>query len=104
MLNYYEFLNLHEDATEKEIKLAYRKLARKFHPDLYDGDDANEKMVLLNDIKDILLTSSKKFEYDEQLASFKKFKERQSKEAHQRAEQERNAKEAHQRAEQERNA
>ncbi|WP_149865382.1 J domain-containing protein, partial [Listeria monocytogenes] len=34
----YQILELTADATEQEIKLAYRKLARKYHPDLNPGD------------------------------------------------------------------
>lgn len=41
--NYYYILGLDEGATLKEIKLAYRKLSKKFHPDLNPGDKFFEK-------------------------------------------------------------
>ena len=40
--NYYNILGVKRDAGEKEIKQAYRKLARKHHPDVNPGDKAAE--------------------------------------------------------------
>lgn len=58
MRNPYEVLEINENATEEEIKQAYRKLARKYHPDQY-GDNplrnlAEEKMRELNEAYDYL--------------------------------------------------
>ena len=77
MIDYYQFLNVSNQASSQEIKYAYRKLAQKFHPDRYKAHDAEDKMKFLNEIKDILLSEIKRSEYDEQLRSFITFKKRQ---------------------------
>ncbi|MBU1862192.1 MAG: DnaJ domain-containing protein, partial [Candidatus Omnitrophica bacterium] len=43
--DYYEILGVHKKADEKEIKKAYRRLAKQYHPDTYKGDkkEAEEK-------------------------------------------------------------
>ena len=44
--SYYEILGVEKDASEKEIKLAYHKLAKKYHPDLNQADPkAKEKFI-----------------------------------------------------------
>ena len=39
--NYYDILGLKDDCSNKEVKNAYRKLAKKFHPDKNKGDETN---------------------------------------------------------------
>ena len=47
--DYYEVLGIKRDASQDQIKQAYRKLARKFHPDLNPGDKAaNRWLVVAN--------------------------------------------------------
>ena len=43
--DYYKILDVSRNATEKEIKSAYRKLARKYHPDVNKSKDASEKLL-----------------------------------------------------------
>ena len=63
--NYYGDLKLKRDATEKEIKKAFRKLAVRMHPDRNDDDpQANQKFVELKNAYEILSDASKKSSYD----------------------------------------
>ncbi|OEY92662.1 DNA-binding protein [Acinetobacter proteolyticus] len=63
--NYYEELGVSRDASADEIKKAYRKLARKYHPDISKEADAEAKMQAINVAYDTLSDSTKKAEYDQ---------------------------------------
>jgi len=67
-LTYYEVLNIKKNATDKEIKNAYRALAKKYHPDTYEGNKsvAEEKMKQINEAYDVLSNKELKEQYDEQ--------------------------------------
>lgn len=65
--NYYEELGLTRAATAAEIKKAYRKLARKYHPDISKEADAEARMQALNVAYDTLSHADKKKEYDFEL-------------------------------------
>ncbi|PJB45346.1 MAG: molecular chaperone DnaJ, partial [Deltaproteobacteria bacterium CG_4_9_14_3_um_filter_44_9] len=53
--DYYEILGLKRDASAKEIKNAYRKLARKYHPDVNpDNKGAEEKFKEINEANEVL--------------------------------------------------
>ena len=64
--DYYTTLGVGKAATEKEIKQAYRKLARKFHPDVNPGDKAAEaRFKEINEAYEVLGDSGKRQRYDE---------------------------------------
>ena len=59
--DYYEVLGIQKSADENEIKRAYRKLAKKYHPDTNQGDEqAAEKFKEINEAYDILGDEKKK--------------------------------------------
>jgi DnaJ-class molecular chaperone len=63
--NYYDLLSVKRDATDKEIRTAYRKLARKYHPDVNPGDKAAEaKFKQINAAHEVLSDPEKRKKYD----------------------------------------
>ncbi|MFF1557885.1 molecular chaperone DnaJ [Streptomyces sp. NPDC058279] len=69
--DYYKVLGVPKDATEAEIKKAYRKLAREFHPDANKGDaSAEERFKEISEANDILGDAKKRKEYDDARALF----------------------------------
>jgi DnaJ-class molecular chaperone len=63
--DYYDILGLKKSASEEEIKKAYRKLAREFHPDRNPGDKkAEAKFKEVQEAYDILSDSTKRSQYD----------------------------------------
>jgi len=63
--DYYKVLEVEKDASEKEIKLAYRRLAKKYHPDLNRTDpNAMKKFIALKEAYDILVDPTKRKMYD----------------------------------------
>jgi DnaJ-class molecular chaperone len=65
MADYYEVLGVSRSANEKEIRQAFRKLARKYHPDLNPGDKkAEERFKRINEAYEVLSDSENRKKYD----------------------------------------
>lgn len=86
-IDYYKILGISKDATQEDIKKAYRKLARKYHPDLNkDNPNAQEKFQKINEANEVLSNPEKRKRYDEYGENWKyaeeleKQKKRQTKE------------------------
>ncbi|MFT5892766.1 MAG: curved DNA-binding protein, partial [Dokdonia sp.] len=64
-IDYYKILGISKTATEKEIKTAYRKLARKYHPDLNpDNKEAEIKFKEINEANEVLSNPENRKKYD----------------------------------------
>jgi curved DNA-binding protein len=65
-IDYYKILGIDKGATGKDIKNAYRKLARKYHPDLNPNDkDAKRKFQEINEANEVLNDPEKRRKYDQ---------------------------------------
>jgi len=65
--DYYETLGIKRKADEKEIKKAYRRLAKQYHPDTYKGDkkEAEEKFKEISEAYEVLIDKEKRAKYDQ---------------------------------------
>ena len=70
-MTYYEILGVKRNASSAEIKDAYKKLIKKYHPDLYNGDKdfAEKKAKEINVAYDVLSNEEKRKEYDAEVKS-----------------------------------
>lgn len=62
--DYYQVLGVPKNASEKDIKQAYRRLARQFHPDVNPGKDANDKFKAINEAYEVLSDPETRKKYD----------------------------------------
>ena len=63
--DYYEIMGVPRDASQDDIKKAYRKLARKHHPDVSDSADAEEQFKQLGEAYQVLKDPEKREAYDQ---------------------------------------
>jgi curved DNA-binding protein len=65
-VDYYKLLGIEKTATQKDVKNAFRKLARKYHPDLNPNDkDAKRKFQQINEANEVLSDPEKRKKYDQ---------------------------------------
>jgi curved DNA-binding protein len=72
--DYYKILGVSENADQKEIRQAYRKLARQYHPDINPGDrKAEEKFKEINEANEVLSDPEKRKKYDEMRTYYQRY-------------------------------
>lgn len=82
--NYYKTLEVSQQATQPEIKQAYRRLAKQFHPDSQEETANHDKIVMINAAYEVLGDPQRRRAYDQQLSvgnSYESFNRRQQRTA-----------------------
>ena len=77
--DYYAILEINTNATNEEIKMAFKKQAIRWHPDHNPGIDTTEKMQDINEAKLILLDIEARAKYDIEYANFKDYQKQTNK-------------------------
>jgi molecular chaperone DnaJ len=65
MADFYSLLDVSENASEEDIRKAYRRMAKQFHPDVNKSHDASARFVLINKAYEVLIDRQKRFVYDQ---------------------------------------
>ena len=74
--DYYQTLGVKRDASQKDVKSAFRKLARQYHPDLKPGNKAaEEKFKAINEANEVLSDSEKRKKYDALGADWERYQQ-----------------------------
>ena len=66
-MNYYDIFGLSPTASPEDISAAHKTLAKMYHPDINNSEDANERMAILNEANEVLSDTAKRGEYDKSL-------------------------------------
>jgi DnaJ-class molecular chaperone len=72
-VDYYAILEIDEEATQEQIKIAFKKQALKWHPDRNPGVDTTKRMQEINEAYLILKDNEARSRYDQEYQRFKKF-------------------------------
>lgn len=75
--DYYKIMGVSQDASEQDIKTAYRRLARKYHPDISKEPQAEERFKEMGEAYEVLKDPAKRAEYD-QFLQYKSFNQKSS--------------------------
>lgn len=65
MANYYSLLDIPENASEEDIRKAYRRKAKEYHPDVNKSHDAQVHFVMINKAYEVLIDRQQRFVYDQ---------------------------------------
>ncbi|OQY36628.1 MAG: J domain-containing protein [Chloroflexota bacterium] len=71
--DYYKVLGVNRDATQEDIKKAFRKLARKYHPDVKGSESSEEKFKEINEAYQVLSDTEKRQKYDQFGSHYKQY-------------------------------